>query len=126
MSTTDSRTQELQTKNATACPVVQAMDRVGTQWRLHILYALQGSELRFNEIKRATGARSKTLSEALEALAEEDLVTRRTEAAAPIAVYYQLSEKGESLIDRLDEIGQWAVEWIDDVDDPDERRPRLQ
>jgi DNA-binding HxlR family transcriptional regulator len=125
MSTTDSRDQELQTKNATACPVVQAMDRVGTQWRLHILYALQGSELRFNELKRATGARSKTLSDALDALSEEGLVSRRTEAAAPIAVYYQLSEKGETLVDQLDELGQWAVEWIDEVDDPQERRPRV-
>lgn len=122
MSTTNSRQRELQSKNATACPVVQAMERVGTQWRLHILYALAGSELRFNELKRATGARSKTLSEGLEALTDEGLVIRRTEPADPIAVYYRLSERGETLVDRLDDIGQWAVDWLDGVEAPDDRR----
>lgn len=118
MAATDSRTQEMKSKNATACPVVQAMETVGTQWRLHILYALEGSELRFNELKRATSGRSKTLSEALEVLTDENLVIRRTEQADPIAVYYELSEKGATLLDQLDNIGQWAVEWMEEVDDP--------
>lgn len=125
MSTTQSRDQELQSKNPTACPVVRTLNRVGTQWRLNILYSLQGSELRFNELKRSTGARSKTLSEALDALTEEDLVIRRTEAADPIAVYYTLSEKGETLVDQLDGISEWAVEWVDDVADPEAQRPQI-
>jgi len=112
----------MKSKNATACPVVQAMETVGTQWRLQILYALEESELRFNELKRATGGRSKTLSDALEVLTDEGLITRRTEEAAPIAVYYELSEKGATLLNRLDDIGQWAVEWMDEVDDPAEGR----
>lgn len=122
MAATNSRTQEMKSKNATACPVVQAMETVGTQWRLQILYALEGSELRFNELKRATGGRSKTLSDALEVLTDENLITRRTEEAAPIAVYYELSEKGATLLDQLDDIGQWAVEWMENVDDPTEER----
>ena len=122
MAATNSRTQEMKSKNATACPVVQAMETVGTQWRLQILYALEGSELRFNELKRATGGRSKTLSDALEVLTDENLITRRTEEAAPIAVYYELSEKGATLLDQLDDIGQWAVEWMEEVDDPGEGR----
>ena len=122
MAATNSRTQEMKSKNATACPVVQAMETVGTQWRLQILYALEDSELRFNELKRATGGRSKTLSDALEVLTDENLITRRTEEAAPIAVYYELSEKGATLLDQLDDIGQWAVEWMENVDDPTEER----
>lgn len=122
MAATNSRTQEMKSKNATACPVVQAMETVGTQWRLQILYALEDSELRFNELKRATGGRSKTLSDALEVLTDENLITRRTEEAAPIAVYYELSEKGATLLDQLDDIGQWAVEWMEEVDDPGEGR----
>ena len=94
----------MKSKNATACPVVQAMETVGTQWRLQILYALEESELRFNELKRATGGRSKTLSDALEVLTDEGLIIRRTEEAAPIAVYYELSEKGATLLNRLDDI----------------------
>ncbi len=125
MSTTTTRQEEVQSKNVEACPVVQTLDAVGTPWRLQILYALRGSELRFNELKRATGGRSKTVSDALDVLTENGLITRRTEAAAPIAVYYRLTEKGETLVSRLDGVSQWAVEWMDDVDDPDEFSQRL-
>lgn len=116
----------MRSKNIEACPVVQALDAVGTPWRLQVLYALRDAELRFNELKRATSGRSKTVSDALDVLAENDLVTRRTEEAAPIAVYYRLTEKGETLVGRLEEVSRWAVEWMDEVEDPDEftRRPR--
>jgi DNA-binding HxlR family transcriptional regulator len=125
MATSETRQQEVHTKNSAACPVVQTLETVGTQWRLQVLYALRDSELRFNELKRATGGRSKTLSDALEVLTDAGLITRRTEEAAPIAVYYGLSEKGQALVDRLDNVSQWAVEWMDDVDDPAETSRRL-
>ena len=125
MSTATPRQDEVQTKNIEACPVVQAVETVGTPWRLQILYALRDAELRFNELKRATGGRSKTVSDALEVLTEEGLITRRTEEAAPIAVYYQLTEKGNTLLGQLDHISEWAVEWMDEVDDPDEFTHRL-
>ncbi|QGX93712.1 transcriptional regulator [Haloplanus rallus] len=90
-----------------------------------MLYALRDPELRFDELERATGGRSKTVSDALDVLSENDLITRRTEEAAPIAVYYRLTEKGETLVSRLDDVSQWAVEWMDAVDDPDDFRRRL-
>jgi DNA-binding HxlR family transcriptional regulator len=125
MSTSTNRQEEIQTKNVDACPVVQALDAVGTPWRLQVLYALRESELRFNELKRATGGRSKTVSDALDVLTEHELITRRTEEAAPIAVYYRLTEKGDALVDHLEDVSQWAVEWMDDVEDPDEFTTRL-
>jgi len=125
MSTASTRQDEVHTKNVEACPVVQAVETVGTPWRLQILYALRESELRFNELKRATGGRSKTVSDALDVLTDEGLIARRTEEAAPIAVYYQLTEKGKALLSQLDEVSQWAVEWMDDVDDPNELTQRL-
>jgi DNA-binding HxlR family transcriptional regulator len=125
MSTSTNRQEEIQSKNVDACPVVQALDAVGTPWRLQVLYALRESELRFNELKRATGGRSKTVSDALDVLTEHELITRRTEEAAPIAVYYRLTEKGNALVDQLEDVSQWAVEWMDDVEDPDEFTTRL-
>jgi Predicted transcriptional regulators len=125
MATSSTHQQEVQSKNVEVCPVVQALDAVGTPWRLQTLYALRDSELPFNELKRATGGRSKTISDALDVLSENGLGTRRTEEAAPIAVYDGLTEKGETLVRRLDDVSQWAVEWMDDVEDPDELTPRL-
>jgi DNA-binding HxlR family transcriptional regulator len=90
---------------------VQAIDRVGTPWRLNIVHALAGDEMRFNELKAATDARSKTLSDALETLVEDDIVDRRMEEAAPVAVYYSLTPKGQDLLDVLDELDDWARRW---------------
>lgn len=125
MATTSHPQSDVQSKNNDACPIVQALETVGTPWRLQILYALRDGELRFNELKRATGGRSKTVSDALDVLGENGLVTRRTEEAAPIAVYYALTEKGETLVGRLEAVSQWAIEWMDDVRDPDEFTERL-
>ncbi len=125
MSTSTPRQEKVHSKNSQACPVVQALDAVGTPWRLQVLYALRESELRFNELKRATGGRSKTVSDALEVLTERDLIARRTEEAAPIAVFYRLTQKGQTLLDHLDDVSQWAVEWMDEVEDPDEFSTRL-
>ena len=108
---TESRKREIETRNASACPVVKAIDRVGTPWRMNVIYALEEGEQRFNELKRATGARSKTLSDALDELVENDVVTRRMEEDAPVAVYYDLTPKGEELLEALAELDEWAQSW---------------
>ena len=94
-----------------ACPTAESLDTIGTQWRLHVLRDLQRGEMRFNELKEATGASSRTLSQTLDALTDAGLVERRTEEAAPIAVYYRLTEKGEDLEPVFDELDAWARKW---------------
>jgi DNA-binding HxlR family transcriptional regulator len=119
----ESRREEIRTQNAAACPVVEALDRVGTPWRLNVVHTLDGGEKRFNDLKRATGARSKTLSDALDELVEDDVVTRRMEADAPVAVYYALTRKGEELVEALSELDAWARRWGAEV--PNGPAPRL-
>jgi DNA-binding HxlR family transcriptional regulator len=121
--TTDSRQESVETHNASACPVVSAISQVGTPWRLNVVYALQDGEHRFNELKRATDARSKTLSEALDELVDADVVARRMEEDAPVAVYYGLTEKGRELTRVLDELDAWARRWGEEV--PAGPNPRL-
>lgn len=106
-----SRQEEIEQQNAAACPVIEAIDLVGTPWRLNILFALEDDEKRFNELKRSTGARSKTLSDALDELVDNDLVTRRMEEDAPVAVYYGLTSKGAELLEALAPLDDWAQTW---------------
>ena len=101
-------------RNPEACPVVEAVEQIGSQWRLLVLHDLQDGEKRFNEIKRSTGANSRTLSRVLDELGETGLVSRRVEEQ-PIASYYSLTEKGEALCPVLEDIERWATEWIDDT-----------
>jgi DNA-binding HxlR family transcriptional regulator len=101
---------DLAALNAGACPTVESLDVIGTQWRLNVLYALQDGEQRFNALKESTGASSRTLSGTLETLQEHGLVERRSEEASPIAVYYRLTSKGEALESVFDALESWAQE----------------
>ncbi len=96
-----------------ACPVVESIEQIGSQWRLIVLHELGDGERRFNELKRSTGANARTLSRVLDDLGETGFVDRRLEEDAPVATYYSLTEKGESLAPVFDEIACWADEWLE-------------
>jgi len=96
-----------------ACSVIDSLEQIGSQWRLIVLHDLQEGEKRFNELKRSTGASSRTLSRVLDDLQESGLVDRRMEEDAPVATYYSLTAKGTSLRPVFEEIEQWADEWLD-------------
>ncbi|QIB75997.1 helix-turn-helix transcriptional regulator [Halogeometricum borinquense] len=91
--------------------VVDSISNLGSQWRLLVLYDLQNSEKRFNELKRSTGASSRTLSRVLDDLQEMGHVERRLEEDAPVATYYSLTAKGESLCPVFDELEKWSKKW---------------
>jgi DNA-binding HxlR family transcriptional regulator len=98
-------------RNADVCGVVEAVDEIGSEWRLVVLNALADGEHRFNELKRATGASSRTLSRVLDDLEDVDLVDRRVEDR-PIATYYSLTAKGEALEPVFERLDAWAAEWV--------------
>jgi DNA-binding HxlR family transcriptional regulator len=96
-----------------ACVVIDSLEQIGSQWRLIVLHDLQDGEKRFNELKRSTGASSRTLSRVLEDLQEMGFVDRRLEEDAPVATYYSLTAKGESLSPVFEAIEAWADEWLE-------------
>ncbi|MEF8821388.1 MAG: helix-turn-helix domain-containing protein, partial [Halovenus sp.] len=95
--------QSVEQQNEAACPVVEAVEEIGSQWRLVVLYDLQEGEKRFNELKRSTGASSRTLSRVLDDLEDAELVKRRVEER-PIASYDSLTEKGMALCPVMDRL----------------------
>ncbi len=119
----EDRQTEIEKQNKSACPSVRSFNEIGEIWRLNILHELMNEEMRFNELKRSTHARSRTLSNALDSLLENGYVNRRTEEAAPIAVYYSLTEKGKALESVFEELDEWANEWVEDVSVETDGRP---
>lgn len=98
--------------NPSACPVIEAVNEIGSEWRLTILHDLTNTdEKRFNELKRSTNASSRTLSRVLDDLEEAGLVNRRVEQK-PIATYYSLTEQGKSLCPVFNELEHWANNWL--------------
>ncbi len=104
--------ESVEEKNEAACPVVEAIEEIGSQWRLIVVNDLQDGEKRFNELKRSTGASSRTLSRVLDDLEDDGMVTRRVEDR-PIATYYSLTEKGRALFPVMETIESWASEWVE-------------
>ena len=96
----------------TPCPIIDSLEQIGSRWRLVVLYELQNGERRFNELKRETDANARTLSRVLDDLQDTGFVDRRMEADAPVATYYSLTDKGESLAPVFAEIDEWANEWL--------------
>jgi DNA-binding HxlR family transcriptional regulator len=113
MSSSSEQTERtVEERNSEACSVVEAVELVGSQWRLVVLYDLsEGGERRFNELKRSTGASSRTLSRVLSDLEEAGLVDRRVEER-PIASYYSLTEGGEALCPVFSALDDWADDWL--------------
>ena len=95
-----------------ACYVIDSLEQIGSQWRLIVLHDLQEGEKRFNELKRSTGASSRTLSRVLDDLEDAALVDRRVEDR-PIATYYSLTEKSRALCPVFEELESWADDWLD-------------
>ncbi|MFB6300551.1 MAG: winged helix-turn-helix transcriptional regulator [Halobacteriales archaeon] len=110
-SLSDQTDQSVAEQNADACAVVEAVDQIGAKWRLIVLHNLADGEQRFNELKRSTGASSRTLSRVLDDLEDAALVDRRVEER-PIATYYSLTEKGEALCPVFDDLETWAENWL--------------
>ncbi|ELZ36388.1 winged helix DNA-binding protein [Halorubrum terrestre] len=100
----------------TPCPVIDSIEQIGSQWRLVVLHELLNGEARFNELKRETDANARTLSRVLDDLQETGFVDRRLEEDSPVATYYSLTDKGESLAPVFEEIDEWAHEWLAECD----------
>jgi len=96
----------------TPCPVIDSLEQIGSRWRLVVLHELLNGESRFNELKRETDANARTLSRVLDDLQETGFVHRRLEEESPVATYYSLTDKGESLAPVFQEIEGWAQEWL--------------
>lgn len=94
------------------CSIIESFEIIGSKWKLIVLNDLQDSEKRFNELKRSTEASSRTLSRILKELEKEGLVERRVEEGSPVATFYSLTRKGESLCPVFEEIDKWAQEWL--------------
>lgn len=94
------------------CPTRQLLDRIGDKWTSMLIKVLAEShpvELGFAELRRrAPGVSNKMLSQTLQSLGRDGLVTRRVEASVPPRVHYALTSLGLSLDAPLAAIREWA------------------
>ena len=93
------------------CPIRDVLDRIGDQWSLLVLEALQGGVLRFNELNRRIDDISKQmLSRTLKRLEEDGFIRRTLYAEVPPRVEYELTNLGRSFLVPMQLRVQWADE----------------
>lgn len=91
------------------CPIRDVLDRIGDQWSLLVLSALERGTKRFNELLRELGDISKQmLSLTLKRLEEDGFVERTVYAEVPPRVEYTLSPLGHSFLVPMRGLVDWA------------------
>ena len=97
------------------CPKFhKAIELVGSRWTGAILQVLMGGAARFSTIRETIGEISdRMLSERLQVLEAEGIVSRTVLPDPPIRVEYALTQKGHELQNTLVAMSRWADRWVE-------------
>ena len=100
------------------CSVARALDLVGDWWTLMIVRDLSLGLRRFDQIQADLGISRNVLTERLEMLVDNEIVSRTNIARTGTRYEYRLTEKGRDLIPVLFALIEWGDKW-----NPDPRAP---
>lgn len=95
------------------CPRFEsAMEIISKRWVGLILFDLLNGEKRFSEMETDLPISGRLLSDRLKMLEKENIVKRTIYSEFPVRIEYSLTEKGMSLKPVIEEIQNWANDWI--------------
>ncbi|MCD0452718.1 helix-turn-helix transcriptional regulator [Actinocorallia sp. API 0066] len=94
-----------------ACATRQALERLGSKWRILLVYGLLAGPQRHSELRRRVpGITQKMLTETLRGMEADGLVHREVlKERAPQHVEYSLTPLGKTLQEPLAAICTWAT-----------------
>ena len=100
-----------------ACPVRNVLDRIGDKWSILVMMILnEGETFRFNELQKIIGDISqKMLTVTLRSLEADGLISRKVYPEVPPRVEYRLTDMGNSLIPHINNLVQWADEYMESI-----------
>lgn len=85
---------------------------LGGKWPLMVIASLFDGPKRFNELNRMLDCNTKSLSDTLKFLEENNVVIREVWPTTPVTVEYYLTEKGQDLRSVVEVIGEWEKKWM--------------
>lgn len=99
------------------CLSRQVLQLVADQWTPLVIYALEEETMRFGQLlKRIDGISKKMLTQTLRAMERNGLVQRVVYPVVPPIVEYSLTPLGQTLIEPMHVISDWAYGHLQDVD----------
>jgi DNA-binding HxlR family transcriptional regulator len=106
------QTTKVLAKRRSPCPVACSLDTFGDRWTLLIVRDLVLGKSRFKEfVASPEGIPTNILSERLDRLLRQKIVTRVHVAEGSKHLAYRLTEKGEALGAVLLAIKDWGLTW---------------
>jgi DNA-binding HxlR family transcriptional regulator len=95
------------------CPARSALDAISGTWSVAVVYALRSGPVSYSNLSRAIGGISnKSLASTLNQLEASGLVARRA-----VARGWALTDLGNSLLDPIASLAQWAHEHAAEIAD---------
>lgn len=83
-----------------------------SKWALLVISELYEHPMRFNDLSRASGISTKSLSNTLKELEQYGVVCRRVLPTAPVTVEYLLTESGIDTCGIFREMERWGQKWL--------------
>jgi DNA-binding HxlR family transcriptional regulator len=100
---------EILTDKHVNCAVAKTLKVIGSKWTMLIIHNLFDGNNRFGSLQRALpGISPKTLSQRLQELEQEEIITKKVFAEVPLHVEYTLTEKGKSLSGVFKSLAKWG------------------
>lgn len=91
------------------CPTRDLLDRLGTKWVSHLLLALADGSRRYSQLGAdIENISQKMLTQTLQQLERDGLVSRAVTPSVPIRTDYALTALGHTLLPLVVELKAWA------------------
>ncbi|MFI5911549.1 winged helix-turn-helix transcriptional regulator [Dactylosporangium sp. NPDC051541] len=97
--------------SALACSIARTLDVIGEPWSPLILHDVYVGINRFDQLQSDLGISRKVLTERLNWLVTQEVLTRRPYSDRPPRHEYLLTPKGEELCDLLLVMVRWGDRW---------------
>ena len=102
--------------------IAPVLSRIGDKWTILVVMLLGEGPMRFNELRRRVGGISqRMLTLTVRGLERDGFVTRTVFPTIPPRVDYELTPLGHSLLTPIRELGSWAMQNIDLIEDAQRR-----
>lgn len=94
---------------ADGCPLRDILDRVGDKWSVLVVVLLGDGTRRFSDLRRSVeGISQRMLTHTLRQLERDGLISRTVYPTVPLRVEYALTPLGQTLLEPLAALAQWA------------------
>ena len=100
------------------CPSRALFDQVSDKWSMLVLISLEDGPVRFNAIKRRLeGVTQKALTQCLRKLERNGLLSRHVIPVSPIAVQYEITQLGRTLLQPFKVMHDWTLTKLPEVEE---------